>query len=309
MFATVGQFLAMIRFSHTLFALPFAMVAAAMAWYAGSVGEPRLPFRWQDLLGILLCMVLARTAAMGFNRLADRHLDAANPRTANRHLPTGTLSVAAVAGLTLVSGVLFVLATLLFLPNVLPLALSLPVLGFVLGYSYAKRFTSWVHVWLGAALALAPLAAWIAIRGQLVWADPADLLAPLVLGLAVLAWVSGFDMLYAAQDAEFDRATGLYSVPATWGVPAALRLAAACHAAMVVLLAILPWAYPWLGWLYWAGLAAIAALLVYEHRLVRPDDLSRVNTAFFHVNAVISLGLLAVVLADLYLLGGGGQVE
>jgi 4-hydroxybenzoate polyprenyltransferase len=295
MFRRVRQLLEMIRFSHTLFALPFALLAAALAW------RTKGQFSWLDLAGILLCMVFARSAAMAFNRLADRKIDAENPRTAARHLPSGQLSVPAVWAFTLVSAAGFVASTLLFLwaepPNSWPLLLSVPVLIFLCAYSYTKRFTSLAHFWLGAALLLAPLSAWIAIRGI---PDLADLTAPLVLGLAVLFWVAGFDIIYACQDAEFDRRAGLASIPARLGVLAALRLAAGCHLVTLGLLLALYWAAsPYLGWLYLAGVAGIAVLLIYEHALVRPDDLSRVNQAFFHVNAVISVGLLAVVLVEL----------
>jgi 4-hydroxybenzoate polyprenyltransferase len=231
---------------------------------------------------------------MAFNRLVDREIDAANPRTATRHLPSGRLSVSAVAGFTVVCALLFVLATLLFLPgNPWPLILSVPVLLWLLGYSYAKRFTSLAHAWLGLSLAMAPVAAWIAIRGTL---EP----APLWLGAAVLFWVTGFDIIYACQDAAFDRAAGLHSLPARLGVAGALRLAAACHAVMVLMLVALGVAYP-MGPVYAVGVAVVAALLVYEHALVRPDDLGRINVAFFQVNIAISLGLLAVGVVDLAL--------
>jgi 4-hydroxybenzoate polyprenyltransferase len=284
------KLLELVRFSHTLFALPFALLAAALAW----ADEP---FRWPDLAGILLCMILARSAAMAFNRLADRHIDARNPRTATRHLPAGTLSLATVWGFTVVCCVGFVASTLLFYfrepSNPWPLYLSVPVLLFVLGYSLAKRFTSLAHFWLGAALMLAPVAAWIAVKGL------ADMTVPLVLGAAVACWVAGFDILYACQDADFDKKEGLHSVPARHGVRASLRIAAACHAIMFALLVGLYFASPHLGTVYLAGLAAVGALLVYEHRLVRADDLSRVNRAFFHVNGVISVGLLVLVLVQL----------
>jgi 4-hydroxybenzoate polyprenyltransferase len=290
MLATARQLLELIRFSHTVFALPFALLSAALAWRDE-------PFRWPDLAGILLCMVFARSAAMAFNRLADRRLDAANPRTAGRHLPAGTLSAAAVAAFTLVTAIGFVAACGLFLlrqpPNPWPLVLAVPVLLFVLGYSLTKRFTSLAHFWLGAALMLAPVAAWVAVRGM------TDMLPPVLLGLAVLFWVSGFDILYACQDADFDRRAGLHSVPARFGVPASLRVAAACHAVMFGLLVGLGFASAHLGGVYFAGLAGIGGLLVYEHRLVRPDDLTRVNRAFFQVNGVISLGLFALVLVQL----------
>jgi 4-hydroxybenzoate polyprenyltransferase len=291
------HFLELIRFSHTIFALPFALLAAVMAWQL-------TPFRWPSLVGILLCMVTARSFAMAANRLADRRIDADNPRTVGRHLPAGILSVASVRMFAAASATGFVAATLLFLPNRLPLYLSVPVLAFLAGYSYAKRFTSLAHFWLGAALALSPVAAWIAIRGDAVLANPADLLPALVLGGAVLSWVAGFDIIYACQDYESDTRAKLHSVPVRLGVPAALRLAAACHVVTIAFLACLPLVYPPLGWLYWAGIAAVAVLLIYEHSLVRPDDLSRVNLAFFRVNAVISLGLFAVGSLDL-LLGHG----
>ena len=285
--------LELIRFSHTLFALPFALSAAAMAWAANARQTPPVAFRWQDLAGIVACMAFARSAAMAFNRLADQRIDAANPRTAGRHLPSGKLSQATVALFTLACSLGFIASTFLFLAgNWIPLAAAGPVLLFLFAYSFAKRFTWLAHFWLGAALMLAPVAAWVALRPQF---SP----APLVLGLAVLAWVAGFDIIYACQDFEFDRRMRLQSVPARFGVAGALRLAAACHLAMIVLLALLPATYPGLGWIYYSGLAVIAALLFYEHRLVRPDDLSRVNQAFFQVNIVVSLGLLALIAADL----------
>jgi 4-hydroxybenzoate polyprenyltransferase len=244
-------------------------------------------------------MVFARSAAMAFNRLADRKLDAMNPRTAGRHLPAGVLGFAQVAAFAAACCIGFVASTLLFLPNRLPLYLSVPVLLLLGGYSYAKRFTALAHFWLGAALALSPIAAWIAIRGEIIIQRPADLLPAVALAGAVLAWVAGFDVIYACQDADFDREAGLHSIPVRLGVAGALRLAAACHFATIVLLACLPLVYPPFGWVWLVGVAAVAGLLVYEHALVRPDDLARVNTAFFNVNAIISLGLLAVGAIDL----------
>jgi len=179
--------------------------------------------------------------------------------------------------------------------------LSVPVLAWLLAYSYAKRFTMLAHVWLGAALGLAPVAAWIALRGQTVLADPVDLLPATLLGLAVTAWVAGFDTIYACQDAAFDAAHGLQSIPARLGVPRSLTLAKGLHALTLVLLACLPAVVPELGAIYWIALAAIAALLVWEHALVRPADLSRVNDAFFTANAVIGVVLLAAIATDLWL--------
>jgi 4-hydroxybenzoate polyprenyltransferase len=299
MFARLRQILEMIRFSHTLFALPFALFAAAMAWTAGARSVPPLAWRWQELLGILLCMATARSAAMAFNRIADRRLDAENPRTKLRHIPVGALGVRSVALFAAACSVAFVASTLLFLPNRLPLVLAIPVLAFLLAYSFTKRFTALAHFWLGAALMLAPLSAWIAIRGQIVLEHPADLLPAAVLGLGVLLWVSGFDIIYACQDAEFDEKNGLHSVPARLGIARALRLAALCHLGMIVALFGLMAVYPYLGWIYASGIVAAAVLLAWEHSLVRPDDLSRVNLAFFNINAVVSLGLLAVGVLDL----------
>jgi 4-hydroxybenzoate polyprenyltransferase len=293
MFRHIRSFLELIRFSHTIFALPFALAGAVLAW-------KRAGFQWIQLAGILLCMVLARGAAMAFNRLADRRIDAANPRTAGRHLPAGRLSTAIVGWFTVGCGAGFVASTLLFLaatpPNSWPLYLSVPVLIFVGAYSLTKRFTALSHFWLGASLMLAPVAAWIAVLGDGAWPT---LAVPLLLGGAVLFWVAGFDILYACQDVDFDRKARLHSIPAAIGVRAGLRLAAGCHAVMLALLLILYFADRQdLGWIYLVGLAAVAALLIYEHWIVRPDDLSRVNQAFFLVNGVISVGLFAVVLVE-----------
>jgi 4-hydroxybenzoate polyprenyltransferase len=281
----------MIRFSHTVFALPFALLSAALAWQDK-------PFHGLDLVALVLCMVFARSAAMATNRLADRRFDAANPRTARRHLATGQLTPATVWLFTAACALGFVVTTLLFLlsepPNPWPLYLSVPVLIWIGSYSYTKRFTALSHFWLGASLCLAPVAAWIAIRGLEALAVPA------VLGLAVLFWVAGFDILYACQDVEFDRRAKLHSVPARIGVGPSLRVALACHVAMVVaLLGLYGVASDRLGAIYLTGVVAVAVLLAYEHWLVRPDDLSRVNEAFFHVNSVISVGLLVVVLVQL----------
>ncbi|MGC8642113.1 MAG: UbiA-like polyprenyltransferase [Isosphaeraceae bacterium] len=287
--AVAREYLDLVKFHHTLFALPFALLGAALAAWSpdGWRGRP------QDWLGILLCMASARSAAMAFNRLVDRDYDALNPRTAGRHLPTGRLKAASVAVFTAACALAFIASTLLFLPNRLPILLSVPVLLWLLGYSYTKRFTNLAHFWLGASLSLAPLAAWIALRGDVAW-------PPVLLALAVLFWVAGFDIIYACQDVDFDRQAGLRSVPRTLGIPLALRAAAFCHALMLVALVGLGLAYP-LGRIYFAGVIAVALLLFYEHALVRPDDLTRLNQAFFHVNVVISLGLLAVGLADLIL--------
>jgi 4-hydroxybenzoate polyprenyltransferase len=293
MFRRVRHLLELIRFSHTLFALPFALLAAAMAWGAARAGPGAVGFRWQDLAGILVCMVCARSAAMAFNRIADRRLDALNPRTEKRHLPAGVLSVTSAAVFTSLASLGFVAGTLLFLPgNAIPLYCSVPVLLFLLGYSFAKRFTAFAHFWLGTALGLAPLAAWVVIRAQIAW-------PPVLLTVAVALWVAGFDIIYACQDAEFDVAQRLHSLPARLGVARALRVAAVCHFGMVLVLLAMPLAFPRFGLIYLIGVTAIGLLLIYEHRLVRPDDLTRVNQAFFHVNAVVSVGLLVIGVVEL----------
>src|SRR5438874_9701757 len=204
----IRRLLEMIRFSHTLFALPFALLSAALAW------KEKNEFSWIELGGIVACMVFARSAAMAFNRLVDRGIDAANPRTARRHLPAGQLSMANVRLFALICCVGFVASTFIFLlrDNAWPALLSVPVLGFILIYSYTKRFTALSHFWLGASLMLAPVAAWIAICGL------KDLLTPFVLGSAVLFWVAGFDILYACQDVDFDKRSRLFSIPSRWGV-------------------------------------------------------------------------------------------
>jgi 4-hydroxybenzoate polyprenyltransferase len=301
MLATLKHILEMIRFSHTLFALPFALLAAVMAWTAPKPGGDSVGFRWQHLIGIVACMVCARSAAMAFNRIADRKIDAQNPRTKGRHIPAGSLSIRSVWLFTLASATGFVASTLLFLPNPLPLFFSVPVLLFVLSYSYAKRYTALSHFWLGASLMFAPLGVWVALRGELLTLSVADALPALTLGVAVLLWVAGFDMIYACQDVEFDIKAKLYSVPARFGVIGALRLAAACHLGMITALAALPFVSHQLplGWLYWCGVAAVALLLLYEHAVVKPDDLTRVNIAFFHVNSIVSIGLFLIGTLDL----------
>ncbi len=300
--AGIGDWLGLIRFSHTVFALPFAALATVMALTTPLPSGATISLRWQSLLGILLCMVFARSAAMAFNRVVDQKIDAANPRTAARHLPAGILRSNQVWLFTGLCVAGFVASTLLFLPNRLPLAASLPVIVFLCGYSLAKRFTSAAHLWLGVALSLSPICAWVAIRGEVVLQWPSDWLAPLVLAAAVAAWVTGFDIIYACQDADFDARAGLHSVPARWGVAGAFRLAAISHAVMLVLLSVLPLAAPdsGLGWLFWSVVLVVTGLVVRQHRLVRPDDLQRINQAFFNTNAAISLLLLLVGSIDCF---------
>jgi 4-hydroxybenzoate polyprenyltransferase len=269
----------MIKFSHSVFALPFALASAALAAREG--------FRWSQLGWIVVAMVGARSAAMGFNRLADHEIDARNPRTAGRELPRGVLRRGEVWAFVALSAAALVLAAAML--NPLCLLLSPVALAIVFGYSYTKRFTALSHLVLGLGLALAPVGAWLAIRG-------AFAAAPLVLGLAVLCWVAGFDTIYACQDVAFDRASGLLSLPARLGVARALAVARGFHLLAVVLLGLVYRLAP-LHPVYLVGVATVAALLVYEHSLVRAHDLSRIDAAFFAVNGWISLGYLAVTLA------------
>jgi 4-hydroxybenzoate polyprenyltransferase len=302
MLARLRVFLELIRFSHTIFALPFALTSASLAWRDKWRDAP---FSWPefglDLVGILSCMVFARSAAMAFNRLADREYDAANPRTAMRHLPAGIVTPTAVALFTLTCAIGYVGSTLFFVVssgNWLPFAFSAPTLLFIGAYSYTKRFTALAHFWLGASLLLAPVAAWVAVRGF------THVQIALLLGLGVMFWVAGFDILYACQDVDFDRKAKLASVPARLGVRASLRVATLCHVAMLAaLLALSFLPETGLGWVYLTGVLAVGCLLAYEHWLVRPDDLSRVNEAFFQVNGVISVGLFIVVLVQLLVTG------
>ncbi|HUD21719.1 MAG TPA: UbiA-like polyprenyltransferase [Acidobacteriaceae bacterium] len=272
-----------IKWEHSIFALPFALTGAVLA--AG--GWPRLP-----VLGwIVVCMVSARSAAMAFNRLVDARLDAANPRTAMRALPAGKLSSGFVAGFVVVSSAVFVLGAAML--NRLTLELAGPTLAVLLAYSMMKRVTRWSHAVLGLALGIAPSAAWIAVRGSL------DARIA-VLSAAVLLWVGGFDVLYACQDYEHDRAVGLKSVPQAFGLAQAFWIARAMHLGMVCLLVWLVRLFG-LGELAWAGVAAVLALLLYEHSIVSPRDLRRMNAAFFTLNGVISVVFFGFIAADVLL--------
>lgn len=291
MLRRLSVFLEMIRFSHTIFALPFAVLAASLA------SSREGGWRGLDVVGILLCMVFARSAAMGFNRWADRDVDAKNPRTADRAIPAGKLTASQVAWFTVACSLGFVASTSLFWfssGNPWPLRLAVPVLAVLLGYSYTKRFTAAAHAWLGLSLGLAPVAAWIAIRGTVE-------LPAVLIGAAVLLWVTGFDILYACQDLEVDRRLGLHSVPAKLGFGAAMWLARSLHGGMIGLLVALGVTTPELGWAYGVVVASVGLLLIVEHWLVRGQEVAKINLAFFHVNAIVSVLLLAGVWVDLYL--------
>ena len=266
--------LEMIKFEHSVFALPFALVGALLAARVGG-GLPT----WRQILWIVVAMVGARSAAMTINRIADIEYDRRNPRTASRALPKGELTVGFASVFTIVASAVLVFAA--WQLNPLALKLSPVALAILFFYSYTKRFTAWSHFVLGFCLGISPAAAWIAIRGSL---DP----RVLILCAAVTLWVGGFDVLYACQDVEFDKSAGLHSIPKKFGIARALVVARVMHIAMVALLAWLAWSFH-LAWPAWAGIAVVAALLAYEHSLVKPNDLSKMNAAFFTVNGYISL--------------------
>jgi 4-hydroxybenzoate polyprenyltransferase len=279
---SLGVTLEMIKWQHSIFALPFALTGAVLA----ARGWPSL----HSLLWIVVCMITARSAAMAFNRWADAELDRANPRTASRAIPAGLLSRQFVGLFTVAMSLLFVISALQL--NRLSFLLSPIALAILLLYSYTKRFTRWSHLFLGLALGIAPAAAWIAIRGQL---DPRIL----VLTLGVLFWVAGFDVLYACQDMEHDRQAGLRSLPQSVGPENAFWMARGMHVLMFLLLVWLVRLFA-LGPVAWVGLAIVAALLLYEHLIVSPRDLRRLNAAFFTLNGVISIVFfLAIAIAVL----------
>jgi len=266
--------LEMIKFEHSVFALPFALVGALLAAREGG-GLPT----WRQILWIVVAMVGARSAAMTINRIADLEYDRRNPRTANRALPTGQLSLGFAWTFTLAASALLVVAA--WQLNPLALELSPVALAVVFFYSYTKRFTSWAHLVLGFCLGMSPAAAWIAIRGSLDW-------RMLILCAAVTLWVGGFDVLYACQDVEFDKTVGLYSIPQKFGIAGALRIARVMHVLVIGLLVWLAWSF-YLAWPAWTGIGVVAVLLGYEHSLVKANDLSKINAAFFTVNGYISL--------------------
>jgi len=286
-FKSFRTVLEMIKFEHTLFALPFAFLGMLLA----AEGWPE----WRVVGWIVVAMVGARSAAMGFNRLVDRTIDAANPRTADRALPAGHVTPGFVGLFVVASCLVLVFAASRL--NPMTLALAPLALLILLGYSYSKRFTHWSHLILGLALAGAPAGAWVAVRGDIA---P----TPFVLAGAVLLWVAGFDVLYSLQDREFDLVAGLHSVPVRFGEVAALRISGLLHLGMLVLLALLPRIYPpGLGLGYWVGFAGCVVLLTYQHRIVRPGDLSRLDAAFFRANGLLATWLFLATGVDFWLHG------
>jgi len=275
----------LVKLPHTVFALPFALVGVVLASYHHSV-------RGVDLALVVVAFTAARFAAMAFNRLVDRAYDAANPRTAGRELPTGRLTPRQAAAATAVAGAIFLLSAAAL--NPLCAALGPLALGWILFYSYTKRFTRWSHLVLGLSLAIAPVGGYLAIAGR--WSDPPATL--LLLAGAVLAWVAGFDTLYALQDVDFDRRVGLHSLPDALGPASALRVARALHALTVALLLGLWAVAPELDGGALLGTTVVAALLLYEHRLVRPNDLTRLDAAFFRVNGLLAIAYFLAVAAE-----------
>jgi 4-hydroxybenzoate polyprenyltransferase len=279
--SVVATFGRMVKFSHTVFALPFALAATAIAARGHGITAAQV-------LAILVAMAAARTAAMGWNRIVDRRLDARNPRTAGRELPTGKVSLLAAALLTAASAAVFVAAAASL--GRLCLSLSPVVLVLVLGYSFTKRFTWLCHLFLGLAIGVAPAGAWIAVRGEVempaIW-----------LVAAVATWIGGFDILYALADLDFDRQAGIHSVPARFGVRVALALSAALHLGTVLALLAAGQAAA-LGAIYYLGVAAVLAIFIYEHSILRPSDLSRLDVAFFNLNGYVSLVYFAATLTQ-----------
>lgn len=282
-----NDYLSLVRFSHTVFAMPFAL-----AGYFIGATEPGYGFSLRTFLLVLACMVFARSAAMGFNRWTDFRFDALNPRTSVREIPSGKISRRQALIFVIASSVLFILATAFL--NKLTLILSPVALLVVLGYSYTKRFTSLCHLVLGLGLSLAPIGAYIAVTGSFA-------LLPLIYSFIVLTWVSGFDIIYSLQDDQFDRETGLYSIPAVMTRGKALAVSTALHTvsiALVVVAGLIGDA----GWIYWTGAAIFTGMLVYQHLIVKADDLSRVNLAFGTTNGIAGVIFGVAVVLDLLLL-------
>jgi 4-hydroxybenzoate polyprenyltransferase len=281
----LARYASFVKLPHTVFALPFALVGLTLASYAA-------PVTTRVVAWAVVAFTAARFAAMGFNRIADRAIDARNPRTRSRELPAGAIGLGEATAAVAVASALFVLAAGML--NPLCLALSPVALAWVFFYSYTKRFTRWSHLVLGLGLGIAPVGGYLAVTGR--WAQPWWLLC--ALALAVMTWAGGFDVLYALQDVEFDRREGLHSLPASLGAPAAVAIARALHLATVALLALVGLASPAGGLWYFAGVAVAAGLLIYEHSLVRADDLSRLDAAFFTMNGIISITYFVFVLAE-----------
>lgn len=294
----IRDYLSLIKFSHTIFAMPFALIGFTLAIFRGPVQDGVAAWHrlseWQiagRLLLVLLCMVFARSAAMAFNRYLDRHFDARNPRTAIREIPAGVLKAERVLVFTVVSSLLFMACA--YGINTLCFLLSPVALLVILGYSYTKRFTPLCHLVLGLGLSLAPIGAYLAVTGQFN-------LLPLLFSFLVIGWVSGFDIIYALQDEEFDRAHGLFSIPAALGKAKALRVSRLLHL-MAALLVVSAGVNGQFGFLYWVGALIFTGMLAYQQSIVKPGDLRRVNVAFMTANGIASVVFALLVIADLVL--------
>ncbi|MFA6128484.1 MAG: UbiA-like polyprenyltransferase [Bacteroidales bacterium] len=283
--ARIKDYLSLVVFSHTIFAMPFALIGFFLA-----IRYSHCPFSWLTLLLCLVCMVLARNAAMGFNRWADRHLDGKNPRTAQREIPKGIISGNSALAFSMINAGLFVVVAGLI--NHLCFSLSPVALIIVLGYSYTKRFTWLCHLILGLGLAIAPIGAYIAISGQFHW-------LPLMISGIVLTWVGGFDIIYALQDAQFDKSNGYYSIPSKVGIRNALVISIILHFICFTLV-ITAGILAGFGLLFWIGTGLFTALLIYQHLIVKPDDLSRVNRAFGTTNGIASVIFALFAIISLY---------
>lgn len=291
LFRSVSSYAKMVRLSHTIFGLPFTLASALFA-HEFDVARGGIGLTWLRLLLIVLAFTAARTAAMGFNRIVDRRIDAKNPRTASREIPAGTISVGAAWAMTLVSTAAFVGAAAAL--GRMPLLLSPLCIAVIFGYSLFKRFSWLAHVVLGLALSLAPGGAWVAVTGDLAgWPIPTLLMA------AVATWVAGFDVLYSLQDREFDAAEGLHSIPVTFGVVGSLVISGLLHLGTVALLVAVHLVAD-LSWFHAVGVGLIAVILAYEHWIVRPKDLSRIDKAFFDLNGYVSLAYAAAVIAGFF---------
>lgn len=280
------QYLSLIKFSHTVFALPFALIGFTLA-----VVYEQQPFEWHLFIKMLLCMVFARSAAMSFNRWLDRKYDALNPRTAQREIPAGIIKPENALWFTIINSVLFIVTTLFI--NITVFYLSVVALFVILFYSYTKRFTALCHIVLGIGLALAPLGAFLAVTGYFTW-------LPVLFSFSVLTWVAGFDIIYALQDEQFDRSQELHSIPAAFGIKRALWVSNILHllsASFIIAAGVLGG----FGWLYWIGSGIYIGLLVYQHTLVKPDDLSKVNMAFANTNGAASIVFATFTILSLLL--------
>ena len=293
--STVKKYLSLVKFSHTIFAMPFALIGFVLGLSVYNQSTQEIPgnntsIGWKFLL-VILCMVLARSAAMAFNRYLDRHFDALNPRTAIREIPAGVLKADSVLWFTISCSVLFIVCT--YFINRICFFLSPVALLVVLGYSYTKRFTALCHLVLGVGLSLAPIGAYLAVVGQFDW-------LPILFSITVISWVSGFDIIYALQDVDFDQSQKLYSIPASLGKAKALRVSELLHlvsASMVVVAGI----YGGFHWLYWIGVVVFVGMLIYQHSIVKPNDLRKVNLAFMTANGIASVIFSIFVIAAIFL--------